>query len=151
MWKNVKKKHLQIKSTRWRNRLDLLMQIDSHYVQQPPGSRSSNFEGTTKKCCKITPLFNRKHTTKHGWFSHAECSHWPQWVCCIGFCIPFASYLSPFFCFDLTLRLLVLFYLGSLLREAFKSINVNWCQFGKNKSKVWYKRKKHVSDLHIIC
>ena len=30
-----------------------------------------------------------------------------------------------FLCFYLTLRLLVLFYFGSLLREALKSINVN--------------------------
>ena len=65
------------------------------------------------------PLPNEIHTLKASTF---QCKSMSMLHCC---CIPFVSYLSPFFCFDLTLRLLVLFYFGSLLREALKSINDN--------------------------
>lgn len=85
--------------------IDLLLQIDSHYVQQPPGSRSSNFEGATKTCCKFTPLFNRKHTTKNGWFfPRGMCTDLNKYVLhrfLYPFCqLPFPVFLVLIWLFD---------------------------------------------------
>ena len=77
--------------------IDLLMQIDSHYVQQGQ-ARIECLQALGLPILKeqqkhVSPPVNEHSLLQNpssfsigniqqnmGWFSHAECSRWPQWV-----------------------------------------------------------------------